>query len=96
MFDTDSIEEFFDKVSRGKDRWVFKPKWNSPLKSHFYALTFIHAERRFALSRMKIEPFVSLEDPELVEQFARTLDDVEVAECMRRAMSGPHEDDVPF
>lgn len=96
MFDTDSIEEFFDRVSRGQDRWVFKPRWNSPLKSHFYALTFIHAERRFALSRMKIEPFVAVDDPELVKQFTGTLTEAEIAECVRRSLTGPHEDDIPF
>lgn len=97
MLTTDTIEELFDRRANEKDdRFLFTPKWNSPINSHRYALTFLPPERRFVLSRMKIEPFVTVDDEELMTAFRNTLSDADIAACMRRALERQQEDDLPF
>lgn len=96
MFTADDVEELFNKREATDGRWVFTPKWNSPLKGYRYALTFIPAERRYTVSRQKIEPFVAVDDEDLLRAFRSNLTDEEVAACMRAAINPPPEDDIPF
>lgn len=95
MLTTEKIEEMFEQHSRSMERWHFIPKWNSPLPSHRYALSFLPPERRFVLSRARIENFVTVDDAEMTEAFRGALSEEAIAECMRRALS-PAEDDIPF
>lgn len=95
MLTTDTIEEMFEQHSRSMERWHFIPKWNSPINTHRYALSFLPPERRFVLSRARIEKFVTVDDAELTNAFRNTLPDEVIAECMRMALS-PTEDDIPF
>lgn len=95
MLTGDEIEDLFEKKVQ-HERWVFTPAWNNPLKSYRYALTFIPAERRFVLSRQKIEPFKTVDDDELLQAFRSQLSEEEVASCMRAALSPPADDDIPF
>lgn len=96
MFTPDDIEELFEKRRSVGDRWVFTPKWSSPLKGYRYALTFLTDERRFVLSKQKLEPFVSVDDEELMLAFRSQLNDEEMADCMRSAINPPPDDDIPF
>lgn len=97
MLTPDEVDEYFHKFERPGFRWLFRPKYSGPLSSHVYGLTFIVPERRFALSRMKIVPFVQVDDADLLNAFRSQLSDMEIASCTREAMKPPpHEDDVPF
>lgn len=96
MLTTETIEEMFTQKALSMERWLFTPKWNSPIQTHRYGLTFLPPERRFVLSRAKIEKFVTLDDAELIDAFRGTLSEQDIAECMRRALYPSSEDDVPF
>lgn len=95
MLTSEEVEEFFEKKTQ-PDRWVFSPDWNSPLKGYRYGLTFIASERRFTLSRQKIEPFTTVDDEQLLSAFRSQLSEEEVAACMRAAMRRDPDDDIPF
>lgn len=101
MMNEEYINEHFEKIEVGTHRWKFEPRvmWGQSMAGHLYRyfLTFMREERRFILSRQKVQPVDSVNDDEQLAVFRGLLTDVEVAACMRTAIATPPPDDpIPF
>lgn len=96
MLTIDAIQRHFKKVAVGENRWRFEPRLDSSITTHRYFLTFFPKERRFVLSKQKIEPYEMASDADLVSAFEGALSEGEVADCMREAIKPSNDDDIPF